>query len=163
MHTKFSCKWVKRAGSRLLRFCINIEIEFIGIWCISPLAIVDDSLISSAILRDSVGSVGLNSTGLPLSNASTTIKTFCHALSLDEHQALFNVNTWHCYENVLAEDPGISVASEDLEAMTRSNCHTLKWEHMYSSNHKFWTDILEVWFAGCHSGGSLFHSHQFLS
>lgn len=48
------------------------------------------------ICRDTVASVGvLRSRTLPFTTTNTTIKTFRHALSLDEHRAKFQPNLYH--------------------------------------------------------------------
>ncbi|CAL1713203.1 unnamed protein product [Somion occarium] len=58
-------------------FCRSVQIDFVGVW-------------------DTVASVGLlmNRT-LPFTTTNTTIKTFRHALSLDEHRAKFRPNLYH--------------------------------------------------------------------
>ncbi|KAF8527212.1 hypothetical protein JB92DRAFT_2826294 [Gautieria morchelliformis] len=50
--------------------------EFLGIW-------------------DTVASIGIISRHLPFTTSNTAIKTFRHAVSLDEHRATFRVNLWH--------------------------------------------------------------------
>ncbi|TCD70154.1 hypothetical protein EIP91_004624 [Steccherinum ochraceum] len=58
-------------------FCRDVEIEFVGVW-------------------DTVASVGvLMARNLPFTTANTTIKTFRHALSLDEHRVKFRPNLYH--------------------------------------------------------------------
>ncbi|KAH9947605.1 hypothetical protein B0H21DRAFT_323664 [Amylocystis lapponica] len=58
-------------------FCRSAEIQFVGVW-------------------DTVSSVGvLVGRTLPFTMANTTIKTFRHALSLDEHRAKFRPNLYH--------------------------------------------------------------------
>lgn len=52
-------------------------------------------LIKADNLRDSVGSIGVGGNkGLPFSTSSPFIKTFRHAISLDERRVLFQPNTW---------------------------------------------------------------------
>jgi len=58
-------------------FCRAVDIEFVGVW-------------------DTVASVGvLMARNLPFTTANTTIKTFRHALSLDEHRVKFRPNLYH--------------------------------------------------------------------
>lgn len=58
-------------------YCRNITVEFVGVW-------------------DTVASVGvLAGRTLPFTNANRGIKTFRHALSLDEHRAKFRPNFYH--------------------------------------------------------------------
>ncbi|QRV86492.1 choline transport protein [Ceratobasidium sp. AG-Ba] len=64
-------------------FCRTVRIEFIGVW-------------------DTVSSVGLLwPRHLPFTNSNTIVKTFRHAVSLDEHRAKFKQNVWHVH----APDP----------------------------------------------------------
>ncbi|EPQ51108.1 hypothetical protein GLOTRDRAFT_108364 [Gloeophyllum trabeum ATCC 11539] len=58
-------------------FCQNVQVEFVGVW-------------------DTVASVGvIMGKTLPFTTSNTTIKTFRHALSLDEHRAKFRPNLYH--------------------------------------------------------------------
>ncbi|THH30036.1 hypothetical protein EUX98_g4147 [Antrodiella citrinella] len=58
-------------------FCRAVEIEFVGVW-------------------ETVASVGiLMARNLPFTTANSTIKTFRHALSLDEHRVKFRPNLYH--------------------------------------------------------------------
>ncbi|KAI0953205.1 hypothetical protein AcW1_007484 [Taiwanofungus camphoratus] len=58
-------------------FCRGVRIEFVGVW-------------------ETVASVGvIFSRTLPFITSNTTIKTFRHALSLDEHRAKFRPNLYH--------------------------------------------------------------------
>ncbi|KAI0333677.1 hypothetical protein GY45DRAFT_1244065 [Cubamyces sp. BRFM 1775] len=58
-------------------FCRNVDIEFVGVW-------------------ETVSSVGVLMTRtLPFTTANTTIKTFRHALALDEHRVRFLPNFYH--------------------------------------------------------------------
>ncbi|TFK52162.1 hypothetical protein OE88DRAFT_1711915 [Heliocybe sulcata] len=58
-------------------FCQNVRIEFVGVW-------------------ETVASVGVVvGKALPFTTSNTTIKTFRHALSLDEHRAKFQPNLYH--------------------------------------------------------------------
>lgn len=59
-------------------FSIDVDISFVGVW-------------------DTVASVGLFPTFLPFTKSNTAIKTFRHALSLDEHRAKFKPS---CYERI---------------------------------------------------------------
>ncbi|KAI1793368.1 hypothetical protein LXA43DRAFT_972022 [Ganoderma leucocontextum] len=58
-------------------FCRDVQIEFVGVW-------------------ETVASVGvIMGRTLPFTAANTTIKTFRHALSLDEHRVRFQPNLYH--------------------------------------------------------------------
>ncbi|TFK26834.1 hypothetical protein FA15DRAFT_692857 [Coprinopsis marcescibilis] len=57
-------------------FSINVEIEFIGVW-------------------DTVDSVGLFPKRLPFTTSNTIVRTFRHAVALDERRAKFKANLWN--------------------------------------------------------------------
>ncbi|KAI0755060.1 hypothetical protein C8Q80DRAFT_407644 [Daedaleopsis nitida] len=58
-------------------FCRDVKIEFVGVW-------------------ETVSSVGvIMGRTLPFTTSNTTIKTFRHALSLDEHRVRFLPNLYH--------------------------------------------------------------------
>ncbi|CDO73378.1 hypothetical protein BN946_scf185013.g12 [Trametes cinnabarina] len=57
-------------------FCIDVSIEFIGVW-------------------DTVCSVGIIPHRLPFTASNTAIRTFRHALSLDERRAKFKANIYN--------------------------------------------------------------------
>ncbi|KAI8981357.1 hypothetical protein BD414DRAFT_443685 [Trametes punicea] len=57
-------------------FCIDVTVEFIGVW-------------------DTVCSVGIIPHRLPFTASNTAIRTFRHALSLDERRAKFRANTYN--------------------------------------------------------------------
>ncbi|KAF9817319.1 hypothetical protein IEO21_03579 [Rhodonia placenta] len=70
-------KSIELANGFKRTFCREVKIEFVGVW-------------------DTVASVGmLVSRTLPFIANNTTIKTFRHALSLDEHRAKFRPNLYH--------------------------------------------------------------------
>ncbi|KAJ2917307.1 hypothetical protein MD484_g3094, partial [Candolleomyces efflorescens] len=96
-------------------FSINVDVEFLGVW-------------------DTVGSIGFRSEELPFATSTTFVKTYRHAISLDERRAKFQANQWN--------EPSLADQKRGLpEDETRPR-----------------TNIEEVWFAGCHSdvgGGSV--------
>ncbi|TFK65485.1 hypothetical protein BDN72DRAFT_773295 [Pluteus cervinus] len=57
-------------------FSIDVDIEFLGVW-------------------DTVDSVGLITKRLPFTTSNTIVKTFRHAVSLDERRAKFKANLWN--------------------------------------------------------------------
>ncbi|KAF8625955.1 hypothetical protein AX17_006680 [Amanita inopinata Kibby_2008] len=57
-------------------FSVDVPIEFIGVW-------------------DTVDSVGLIPKRLPFTTSNTIVRTFRHAISLDEHRAKFKANFWN--------------------------------------------------------------------
>ncbi|KAJ2925169.1 hypothetical protein H1R20_g11915, partial [Candolleomyces eurysporus] len=95
-------------------FSINVDIEFLGVW-------------------DTVGSIGFTVGELPFLTSTRFIKTYRHAMSLDERRAKFQANQWN-KPTLVEESLGLGSSSSPS------------------------TDIMEVWFAGCHSdvgGGSV--------
>src|ERR1700733_9234994 len=72
-------------------FCISVDIEFVGVWCYiichSSVEEVDDFHF-----RDTVDAVGLFPRRLPFTTSNTIVKTFRHALSLDERRAKYKAN-----------------------------------------------------------------------
>ena len=108
--------------------------------------------------RDTVCSVGIVPRTLPFTASNTSIRFFRHAISLDEHRAKFKANYYHLRhpDDQKGVKPG---------AMPRSN---QRFPHYHRRNHQHKhkgrshddefddrhseTDVLEVWFAGCHCG-----------
>ncbi|KAG8893144.1 hypothetical protein FRC01_013758, partial [Tulasnella sp. 417] len=124
--------WEQAAGFKRT-FSRSVEVEFIGVW-------------------DTVSAVGvLWPRHLPFSSANTTIKTFRHALSLDERRARFQPNLWH------REAENEAGAKRDPEHASLGR-HYHPVAEVADEVRGFKTDVQEVWFAGCHSdvgGGSV--------
>ncbi|THU90978.1 hypothetical protein K435DRAFT_759709 [Dendrothele bispora CBS 962.96] len=77
LYTREDDEGIKLSAGYKQTFCQDVKIEFLGVW-------------------DTVASVGvLMSKSLPFTMNNTSIKTFRHALSLDEHRARFKPNLWH--------------------------------------------------------------------
>lgn len=57
-------------------FCVDVTIDFLGVW-------------------DTVDSVGLIPKRLPFTTSNTIVRTFRHAIALDERRAKFKVNFWN--------------------------------------------------------------------
>ncbi|CDO73380.1 hypothetical protein BN946_scf185013.g14 [Trametes cinnabarina] len=146
-------------------FSIDVDIDFIGVW-------------------DTVSSVGVIPHTLPFTSSNTAIRVFRHALSLDERRARFQANLYHHPSKADAErgtKPG-DMPKRDTEYATRVgirvpnevNGKAKKPEHKRTQSEiqkqrqferQFsqgdpdsdgQTDVLEVWFAGCHCGTSRF-------
>ncbi len=73
-------------------FCIDVPIEFVGVWYVPAFTDCSEMLMNN---RDTVDSVGLVPKRLPFTASNTIIRTFRHALSLDEHRAKFKANLWN--------------------------------------------------------------------
>lgn len=117
----------ERAGQFKRYFGMDVDIEFIGVW-------------------DSVGSLGLNRF-LPFTANNTTIKTVRHALALDERRARFKANVWGVRAPIKAP------ARKDMNHPDDEDSRLVAFERMYipTSKQRIQTDVMEVWFAGCHS------------
>lgn len=77
---------------------------------------------------------------LPFTKLGSVAKVFRHALSLDERRARFSPDTFKPSDEWLA-----------LQQRKRGKAwEKLQREQDFIGEHK--SDVLEVWFAGCHSG-----------
>ncbi|KAF9485751.1 hypothetical protein BDN70DRAFT_870613 [Pholiota conissans] len=141
-------------------YCQSVNIEFMGVW-------------------DTVASVGvIMGRTLPFTNSNSSIRTFRHALSLDEHRAKFRPNNYHRpapNESGAKLDPehatsdaskvDLSASSDDAPSVAEKKKkwgffgfgETLKFKKTGKSIAPVITevgvldDVLEVWFSGCHS------------
>ncbi|KAI0800498.1 hypothetical protein C8Q74DRAFT_1214409 [Fomes fomentarius] len=73
MYTRTDTIGWKQSVAFKKAFCIDVDIDFIGVW-------------------DTVNSVGVIPHRLPFTASNTAIRTFRHALSLDERRAKFKAN-----------------------------------------------------------------------
>ncbi|KAJ7088156.1 hypothetical protein C8R44DRAFT_991193 [Mycena epipterygia] len=133
-------------------FSNDVPIDFVGVW-------------------DTVDSVGLIPRRLPLPKSNTAIRTFRHAVSLDEHRAKFKVNLWHREEKLRIhtplgrptwptwpEIPKYRHTRSTLAAQEETKFDTDETASANPHRKTRQTDDLEVWFAGCHcdvGGGSV--------
>ncbi|TDL26426.1 hypothetical protein BD410DRAFT_520489 [Rickenella mellea] len=124
-------------------FSMDVPIQFVGVW-------------------DTVSSVGIVPKRLPFTRSNTSIKTFRHAISLDEHRAKFKPNFYHraCEKDAKIEEKKYAhERKKGLRALGQalSDKEKQELEMRYTDRTKP-TDVLEVWFAGCHcdvGGGSV--------
>ncbi|KAK0457554.1 uncharacterized protein EV420DRAFT_1271505 [Desarmillaria tabescens] len=144
-------------------FCVDVPIEFVGVW-------------------DTVDSVGLVPKRLPFTASNTIIRTFRHAVSLDEHRAKFKANLWNLptTKEMQLGTPSSSRYSSRKNTVDRpQHVHGMKsgieWrpdderflrkmEELHASDFAQPTDVEEVWFAGCHcdvGGGSVKNSTRY--
>ncbi|KAH8821387.1 hypothetical protein F5884DRAFT_85170 [Xylogone sp. PMI_703] len=154
-------------------FCTNVQVYFVGVW-------------------DCVASVGFIPRELPFSKSSTgSIHYFRHAMALDEHRAKFPVLQWQGHNlkqnnkaNVikdpqqnqlngkadsrppLQEHKRSSSAASHLKHMEQKNTQRrleARFEHDEENINNVETDVLEVWFAGCHAdvgGGAVSNNER---
>ncbi|KAI0030542.1 hypothetical protein K488DRAFT_53987 [Vararia minispora EC-137] len=125
-------------------FCRAVPIEFLGVW-------------------DTVASVGLFSgKTLPFVTTNTTIKTFRHAMALDERRAKFRANYYHRPVEgpfprsrvgtfVHSAKEGLSLLNRTRRSM-RVRAKILKDMSVVdlSEDSVYRTDAKEVWFVGGH-------------
>ncbi|KAJ3802202.1 hypothetical protein GGU11DRAFT_673408 [Lentinula aff. detonsa] len=124
-------------------FSVHADIEFLGVW-------------------DTVNSVGIFPRRLPFTTSNTIVRTFRHAVSLDERRAKFKANLWN-RPNANEETLGISSSKKKHHASDQPKkvhkSHSLRaLEAKYNKDHSQPTDVEEVWFSGCHcdiGGGSV--------
>ncbi|KAF8066486.1 hypothetical protein FPV67DRAFT_1781048 [Lyophyllum atratum] len=144
----------KQSNAFKKAFSVDVPIEFIGVW-------------------DTVNSVGLIPRRLPFTTSNTIVRTFRHAVALDERRAKFKANLWNrptVQESTLGVDgqkPDVSHLAEATNAtpgLADKKKHAVKQnslkalEQRYAGKSDRPTDIEEVWFAGCHcdvGGGSV--------
>lgn len=99
------------------------------------------------INRDTVQSVGLVGKKLPFTVSNNAVRSFRHALALDERRAKFHPSTFRAptaLEEKLVHDP-----TGDKIRKKMAQHHDDTWLEEP-------TDVEEVWFAGCHCGALFF-------
>ncbi|KAJ6585687.1 hypothetical protein B0H19DRAFT_1110489 [Mycena capillaripes] len=129
----------KQSNAFKKTFSIDVDIEFIGVW-------------------DTVSSVGFIPKRLPFTMSNNIVRTFRHAVSLDEHRAKFQPNLWN-RPNDKEKLLGISDQRRYQQATAKAAAaaaHPTKKTSQYTVEHQDSrdlnreTDVEEVWFAGCH-------------
>ncbi|KAJ7490759.1 hypothetical protein FB451DRAFT_1124330 [Mycena latifolia] len=140
MYTSTDEKGWKQSNAFKKAFSIDVDIEFVGVW-------------------DTVDSVGLIPRRLPFTTSNTIIRTFRHAVSLDERRVKFKPNLWNRPNN---KEKSLSVTDQEILHAQRAHPTRKISQHLmerkYSRDRSQLTDIDEVWFAGCHcdvGGGSV--------
>lgn len=131
------------------------------------------------IQRDTVDSVGILPRHVPFTKNNTCVKTFRHAISLDEHRVKFKANLFDksITEEGKNSDISYTPLSQHFTNLKKSFGHMKrktreelelnidkkdddkynkgsKLQDKYTDKSKK-TDVLEVWFAGCHTGIAL--------
>lgn len=164
MYTKTDRFGWEQSNNFKRAFCIDVQIEFMGVWYDYYLYI---SLGSSKFRRDTVASVGIIPRRLPFTTSNTIVRTFRHAVSLDEHRAKFKANLWHRPTEAeqklgtTAASTRRSTLSAVRDRMTRQRNSFTAWDHnaedhllsemerTHSAAQDKPTDVEEVWFAVC--------------
>ncbi|KDR69942.1 hypothetical protein GALMADRAFT_76620 [Galerina marginata CBS 339.88] len=116
-------------------FAIPVTVEFVGVW-------------------DTVSSVGIIPRSHPYTSVNYAVKTFRHALALDERRARFRPQTWN--EPTVEREQDLDVDDPHLIMIKKpSDKSRDEWE--YQPPDRTTTDVKEVWFTGAHAdvgGGS---------
>ncbi|KAF7290730.1 DUF2235 domain-containing protein [Mycena indigotica] len=116
----------KQSNTFKRTFSSDVSIRFLGVW-------------------DTVASVGLIPHTLPFTTSNTIVKTFRHAMALDERRVKFKVNMWN--------RPTTDEVRIGSEFVPNSGAEPLAGSHQH-----YQMDVKGVWFAGCHcdvGGGSV--------
>ncbi|KAJ7174161.1 hypothetical protein C8R43DRAFT_977286 [Mycena crocata] len=140
MYTREDETGWKQSNAFKKAFSIDVDIEFVGVW-------------------DTVNSVGLIPKRLPFTTSNTIVRTFRHAVSLDERRAKFKPNLWNRPNE---KEKTLSVTDQKAPQAKRPNPTKKMSQHLmerkYARDPTQPTDIDEVWFSGCHcdvGGGSV--------
>lgn len=162
-------------------FSMDVDIEFIGVWYV----LTERKFSIKRLIgrpRDTVNSVGLIPRRLPFTSSNSSIRTFRHAVSLDEHRAKFKANLYNrptAAQASLGTKPGEmpksgtpgddTIPADDpsmvLPKLQRKKPSSSSWrinEARFDGGDPGMvqdTDVLEVWFAGCHCGALTFSSN----
>ncbi|KAG9044740.1 hypothetical protein FS837_007595 [Tulasnella sp. UAMH 9824] len=123
-------------------FSMHVQVEFVGVW-------------------DTVASVGVGAPTLPFNASETFVRTFRHALAIDERRAKFQPNPWQyrkkceCGSRGRAQNDGLDTIDQ-LNGSQHAACLTAKDSLCWCKDDKNYhdgklTDVLEVWFPGFHA------------
>ncbi|KIO29805.1 hypothetical protein M407DRAFT_21055 [Tulasnella calospora MUT 4182] len=134
---------IRRAQEFKKTFSVHVEVEFVGVW-------------------DTVASVGVGAPTLPFNASETFVRTFRHALAIDERRAKFQPNPWQyrkkceCGSNGRTQDDGFKTI-EELNGSQHAACLSAKGSLCWCKDDKKYhggklTDVVEVWFPGFHAG-----------
>ena len=95
MYTRDNPEGWKQSNAFKTAFSIDVEIEMLGLWSV---LISTPNLFRKVFIillpRDSVSSVGLIGRTLPFASSNSIVRTFRHALALDEHRTKFKANQY---------------------------------------------------------------------
>ena len=122
-------------------------------------------------LRDTVDSVGLVPKSLPFTTSNTIVRTFRHALSLDERRVKYKANLWNrqklseenlgdvqdppCSPEKTRNSPMSDLQDEDMDkkhkrwSSEKESKLLSRFERLYAEKEERPTDVEEVWFAVC--------------
>ncbi|KAG8891414.1 hypothetical protein FRC01_014713, partial [Tulasnella sp. 417] len=138
-YSLYESRDVVRARKFKEAFSSDVAVEFVGVW-------------------DTVSSVGLGAPLLPFNGSETFIRTFRHALALDERRAKFKPNPWQ-YKKTCPKCGSRPRVQEDGVENIIQLVSPIRWpgdpecwceDEMLHHGGQL-TDVLEVWFPGCHA------------
>lgn len=159
---------------------MDVDIEFVGVWYVTIRLMTAQITGNFLFFRDTVDSVGLIPRHVPFTKYNACVKTFRHAIALDERRVKFKANLYDRLSNELSANADFSIhrlhdqnelakkRAQKLWGRVRSSLRAVtavtksedkkytmaqKLQEEYTDKSKE-TDVLEVWFAGCHTGQS---------
>lgn len=124
----------------------------------------------TSMARDTVASVGLGAPTLPFNASETFVRTFRHALAIDERRAKFMPSTWkyrkscECGSGGRTQTDPYKTIQELIEGTSKGStgsphagCAAKKDSLCWCKEDERYhggllTDVREVWFAGAHAG-----------
>jgi len=98
MYTNADDDGWKQSNAFKKAFSNAVDIEFLGVWQVFPThkpSIKYRGTYSLFFHRDTVNAVGLVPRRLPFTTSNKVVKTFRHAVALDERRAKFKANLWN--------------------------------------------------------------------
>jgi hypothetical protein len=173
LYTRADDEGWQQSNAFKVAFSNNVDIEFLGVWC-ALVSLVMSTYQNGLSSRDTVDSVGLIPKRLPFTTSNTIVRTFRHAVALDERRAKFKVNMWN-RPTVEEEQLGVQATSskpaggtpipfiESLSSKRRTDASrslplspNKEWEHKRQRSNfekpdvekqECPTDVEEVWFS----------------
>jgi Uncharacterized alpha/beta hydrolase domain (DUF2235) len=97
---------------------------------------------------------------LPFTTSNTHVKYFRHAIALDEHRVRFAPNFWN---RPTHEELQLGLKRGEMPRPKQNRGKSLRdLERQYTHDGIHFTDVEEVWFAGCHCGAIQLVSTNYL-
>jgi hypothetical protein len=131
-------------------FSVDVPIEFVGVWYVLNPSCRCFVWLTHCC-RDTVNSVGLVPRRLPFTTSNTIVRTFRHAVSLDERRAKFKANLWNRPNTVevklgiTGQKPAVTVEHRTTNGPVKHSEPTLRaMEKKYSGQAESPTNIEEV-------------------
>ncbi|KAK1221590.1 hypothetical protein PQX77_015603 [Marasmius sp. AFHP31] len=133
LYSRTDDEGVRLAAGFKETYSSSVDIEFMGLW-------------------DTVSSVGVVMTrSLPFTNSNTSIRTFRHALALDERRAKFKANLFHRPTDSDSVKIGTTSTRKGILSFLTHRKRFPAASAAPEEAGRSPTDVVEVWFPGCHS------------